>query len=127
MSEQLPVTAHAPALNQELILSPDQEDIYSRFPKSAGVGAFYFITGRAGTGKSTLLRKFVKETPLKKVIVAPTGLAAVNVGGQTIHSLFQLPQHRSSRNLSALQSSHPVHASAGFSIRLMSSLLMKSA
>ena len=91
MSEQLPVSAHLPALNQELVLSPDQEEIYARFPKGAGAGAFYFITGRAGTGKSTLLRKFVKETPLKKVIVAPTGLAAVNVGGQTIHSLFQLP------------------------------------
>ena len=48
-----------------------------------------FITGRAGTGKSTLLQHFRGETTKKKVVVlAPTGVAAVNVGGQTIHSFF---------------------------------------
>lgn len=50
-----------------------------------------FLTGRAGTGKSTLLRRLVTETDKKAVVVAPTGVAAVNVGGHTIHSLFQLP------------------------------------
>jgi ATP-dependent exoDNAse (exonuclease V) alpha subunit len=49
------------------------------------------VTGRAGTGKSTLLR-YLRETTSKRVVVlAPTGLAAVNVGGQTIHSFFRLP------------------------------------
>lgn len=51
-------------------------------------GQFVFVTGRAGTGKSTLLREFVKATDAPKVVLAPTGLAAVNVGGQTIHSFF---------------------------------------
>ncbi len=50
-----------------------------------------FITGRAGTGKSTLLRAICEMLADEMVIVAPTGLAAVNVGGQTIHSFFGLP------------------------------------
>lgn len=50
-----------------------------------------FITGRAGTGKSTLLRCLARGIGEQGVIVAPTGLAAVNVGGQTIHSFFGLP------------------------------------
>ena len=50
-----------------------------------------FITGKAGTGKSTLLKYFKANTKKKIVIVAPTGVAAVNVGGQTIHSFFKFP------------------------------------
>lgn len=50
-----------------------------------------FITGRAGTGKSTLLRALAAMITDDLVVVAPTGLAAVNVGGQTIHSFFGLP------------------------------------
>lgn len=51
----------------------------------------YFITGRAGSGKSTLLALFKKTTKKRAVIVAPTGIAALNVGGQTIHSFFGFP------------------------------------
>ena len=50
-----------------------------------------FVTGRAGTGKSTLLRCLRDTIKAETVVVAPTGLAAVNVGGQTIHSFFGLP------------------------------------
>ncbi len=50
-----------------------------------------FVTGRAGTGKSTLLRALRSTIDHEMVVVAPTGLAAVNVGGQTIHSFFGLP------------------------------------
>ena len=50
-----------------------------------------FVTGRAGTGKSTLLRAIRDMLPQEMVILAPTGLAAVNIGGQTIHSFFGLP------------------------------------
>jgi len=50
-----------------------------------------FVTGRAGTGKSTLLQEFVERTSKSLVIAAPTGVAALTVGGQTIHSLFRLP------------------------------------
>ncbi len=54
-------------------------------------GANLFITGRAGTGKSTLLQIFRKSTRKNVVVLAPTGVAALNVGGQTIHSLFGFP------------------------------------
>lgn len=50
-----------------------------------------FVTGRAGTGKSTLLNHLAWNTSKQLVIAAPTGVAALNVGGQTIHSLFRLP------------------------------------
>jgi ATP-dependent exoDNAse (exonuclease V) alpha subunit len=50
-----------------------------------------FITGKAGTGKSTLLRHFVKNTKKQVVVLAPTGIAAINVGGSTVHSFFRLP------------------------------------
>jgi ATP-dependent DNA helicase PIF1 len=50
-----------------------------------------FVTGRAGTGKSTLLRALRDMTAQASVVVAPTGLAAVTAGGQTIHSFFGLP------------------------------------
>ena len=50
-----------------------------------------FVTGRAGTGKSTLLNHLNWNTEKQIVIAAPTGVAALNVGGQTIHSLFRLP------------------------------------
>ncbi len=51
----------------------------------------FFITGKAGTGKSTLLRLFAKKTKKSTAVLAFTGNAAVNVGGQTIHSFFRLP------------------------------------
>ena len=50
-----------------------------------------FITGRAGTGKTTLLHLLRDETTRNVAVVAPTGLAAISVGGQTIHSFFRLP------------------------------------
>ena len=50
-----------------------------------------FITGRAGTGKSTLLRYFRATTSKNVVVLAPTGIAAIHISGQTIHSFFQLP------------------------------------
>lgn len=50
-----------------------------------------FLTGKAGTGKTTFLRNLINQTHKKAVIVAPTGIAAINAAGVTIHSLFQLP------------------------------------
>ncbi len=50
-----------------------------------------FLTGRAGTGKSTFLRYLTATTKKKFVVLAPTGIAAVNAGGQTLHSFFKLP------------------------------------
>lgn len=53
-----------------------------------------FITGKAGTGKSTLLHYLRSTTAKETVILAPTGVAALNVGGQTIHSFFRFPPTR---------------------------------
>ncbi len=50
-----------------------------------------FLTGKAGTGKSTFLRYVCENTAKKFVVLAPTGIAAVNVGGQTLHSFFRIP------------------------------------
>ncbi|MBB6499778.1 helix-turn-helix domain-containing protein [Pedobacter cryoconitis] len=50
-----------------------------------------FLTGKAGTGKTTFLRNLIELTHKKAVIVAPTGIAAINAAGVTVHSLFQLP------------------------------------
>jgi uncharacterized protein YpbB len=50
-----------------------------------------FLTGKAGTGKTTLLLEIIETTHKNTVVVAPTGIAALNAGGVTIHSMFQLP------------------------------------
>lgn len=50
-----------------------------------------FLTGRAGTGKTTFLKMLREESPKRMIVVAPTGVAAINAGGVTIHSFFQLP------------------------------------
>ena len=61
------------------------------FQAIEGTRDHVFVTGRAGTGKSTLLNHLNWHTEKQIVICAPTGVAALNVGGQTIHSLFRLP------------------------------------
>jgi len=50
-----------------------------------------FLTGKAGTGKTTFLKNIIEHTHKKAIIAAPTGIAAINAGGVTLHSLFQLP------------------------------------
>ncbi len=57
----------------------------------AGTNRSVFLTGKAGTGKSTFLRYICAHTKKKYVVLAPTGVAAVNVGGQTLHSFFKIP------------------------------------
>ena len=56
-------------------------------------GMSVFLTGKAGTGKTTFLKKVVENSRKRVVVVAPTGIAAINAGGVTIHSFFQLPLH----------------------------------
>ena len=50
-----------------------------------------FLTGKAGTGKTTFLKRLKELSPKRMVVLAPTGIAAINAGGMTIHSFFQLP------------------------------------
>jgi ATP-dependent DNA helicase PIF1 len=69
-------------------LSPEQAAVFAAIENSRD---HIFVTGRAGTGKSTLLEYLAWHTAKQLVVCAPTGVAALNVGGQTIHSLFRLP------------------------------------
>ena len=69
-------------------LSPEQAAVFAAIETTQ---EHIFVTGRAGTGKSTLLNHLSWQTSKQVVICAPTGVAALNVGGQTIHSLFRLP------------------------------------
>ncbi|MET0990884.1 MAG: AAA family ATPase [Lacisediminihabitans sp.] len=71
-----------------LTLSAEQSAVFEAIEKTR---ENIFVTGRAGTGKSTLLNHLSWNTDKQVVICAPTGVAALNVGGQTIHSLFRLP------------------------------------
>ena len=54
-------------------------------------GTNLFLTGKAGTGKTTFLKRLKEVSPKRMIVVAPTGVAAINAGGVTIHSFFQLP------------------------------------
>jgi len=72
----------------KLTLSAEQAAVFAAIETTR---EHIFVTGRAGTGKSTLLNHLSWNTSKQVVIAAPTGVAALNVGGQTIHSLFRLP------------------------------------
>ena len=72
----------------EIKLSQEQQKLFSRFENTM---SHMFITGKAGTGKSVLLQYIKLHTQKNIIVVAPTGVAALNVGGQTIHSLFLFP------------------------------------
>lgn len=73
---------------QPVILSTEQQNLFDYIENSSNN---IFVTGRAGTGKSTLLNYFIENTEKKVAVCAPTGVAALNVGGVTIHSLFGFP------------------------------------
>jgi ATP-dependent DNA helicase PIF1 len=73
---------------ETITLSTEQQNLFDYIENS---GNNIFITGRAGTGKSTLLTYFIENTEKKVAVCAPTGVAALNVGGVTIHSLFGFP------------------------------------
>ena len=66
-----------------------QAELANNFLQYTGVNVF--LTGKAGTGKTTFLRRLREKSPKRMIVVAPTGVAAINAGGVTIHSFFQLP------------------------------------
>ncbi|MDD5129830.1 MAG: AAA family ATPase [Candidatus Omnitrophica bacterium] len=84
--------SHQTIANDQL---PENLDINDEFEKAFELMEHtkecLFITGKAGTGKSTLLKYFKANTGKNIIVLAPTGVAAVNVGGQTIHSFFRFP------------------------------------
>ena len=69
--------------------SNPQLDLVNEFIQFTGSNIF--LTGRAGTGKTTFLHNIRKNSPKRTVVVAPTGVAAINAGGVTIHSFLQIP------------------------------------
>src|SRR5262245_11766973 len=77
------------------------DEFQSAFDLIERQGQSLFLTGKAGTGKSTFLHYFREKTAKATVILAPTGVAALNVGGQTIHSFFQFPPRCSTPRVSA--------------------------
>jgi len=72
-------------------LDLDNKEFQNTLELIQETGKSFFLTGKAGTGKSTFLKHIVKTTSKNFIVVAPTGIAAVNVGGVTIHSFFQFP------------------------------------
>ena len=76
------------SLPADFVLSEDFREAFTAIERSRDI---FFITGNAGSGKSTLLQYFREKTAKKIAVVAPTGVAAVNVRGQTIHSFLHLP------------------------------------
>lgn len=71
---------------QEIKLTTEQEQALAMMLSGRNV----FLTGKAGTGKSTILRSFREKCPRECVFLAPTGIAAINISGSTLHSFFQL-------------------------------------
>ena len=69
----------------------DNEEFQQMYKLLTTTNANVFLTGKAGSGKSTFLRYICNNIKKKYVVLAPTGVAAVNVGGVTIHSFFQMP------------------------------------
>ena len=67
------------------------EELRTAWQFVENTGRSIFLTGKAGTGKTTFLRTVVERSRKRPVVVAPTGVAAINAGGVTIHSFFQLP------------------------------------
>ena len=79
-----------PFLMQHLLMKQNPE-LALAWQFIENTGTHLFLTGKAGTGKTTFLRRLKTECPKRMVVLAPTGIAAINAGGVTIHSFFQLP------------------------------------
>lgn len=77
-------------MTETLILYEEHQYVLDRLDNLSGC---LFLTGKAGTGKSTLLQLFQKLSSRNILLLAPTGVAAVNIKGQTIHSFFKFPPH----------------------------------
>lgn len=70
--------------DQTILLNGEQEAALKLMMSGVNV----FLTGEAGTGKSTLVREFIRRCDRECIVLAPTGIAALNAGGMTIHSQF---------------------------------------
>nr|WP_319399545.1 AAA family ATPase [uncultured Carboxylicivirga sp.] len=73
------------------VIDTDNDEFQDAFKLIQYTNSSVYLTGKAGTGKSTFLRYICQHTHKKFVVVAPTGIAAINAGGVTIHSFFKVP------------------------------------
>ena len=75
----------------EFKIDPENVEQQKAFDLVANINTSLFVTGKAGTGKTTFIKGIQKLIKKNFLVLAPTGIAAMNVGGQTIHSFFGLP------------------------------------
>ena len=75
----------------EFKIDPENVEQQKAFDLVANTNTSLFVTGKAGTGKTTFIKGIQKLIKKNFLVLAPTGIAAMNVGGQTIHSFFGLP------------------------------------
>ena len=78
-------------MSAEFVLDTDNKEFQDALQLITRTRQSVFLTGKAGTGKSTFLKYICKHTKKKFVVLAPTGIAAINAGGVTLHSFFKLP------------------------------------
>lgn len=79
------------SVNEEITLDFENKEFLNALELIYNTNQSVFLTGKAGTGKSTFLRYVCETTKKNFVVLAPTGIAAVNVGGMTMHSFFKMP------------------------------------
>src|ERR1051325_2287753 len=82
---------HGATLSNDIVTGVTNPQLELAFEYVRNTGRNIFLTGKAGTGKTTFLHQLKKESPKRMVVTAPTGVAAINAGGMTLHSFFQLP------------------------------------
>ena len=78
---------------QQLAIDSDNAEMQQALQIIQFTRRSLFLTGKAGTGKSTFMRNLAATTKKKHIVLAPTGIAAINAGGSTLHSFFKLPFH----------------------------------
>jgi septin family protein len=88
MTSRTAAKAKPPALAAKIEINPG---FRRALDIMEGTSRHVFITGKAGTGKTTFLHALRDKSPKRMIVVAPTGVAAINAGGVTLHSFFQLP------------------------------------
>ena len=84
-------SAHQMIANHTQTLESENRELCTAWDFVENTGRSIFLTGKAGTGKTTFLKTIVEKSRKRPIVVAPTGVAAISAGGVTIHSFFQLP------------------------------------
>ena len=78
-------------MNKPSFIDPDNKEQLSAWELVEKTNISFFLTGKAGTGKSTFIRNIQAHSRKKFLLFAPTGIAAINIQGETLHSFFRFP------------------------------------